>query len=211
MNDDRFEDFLKHASQDYRVPPPTPREEMWGRIQAARRLRSAKRPIEANRRLWFGIAAGVAALLTVGIAIGRWSVPATSGDGVPAEVAETTDDQPFLQFVSADYLQQTDLFLSLFRTEAESGSVDSSLAGWAWDLLTKTRLMLASPAGEDVELRPLLEDLELILIQIARYGNAGDESELDFIKQDLNGRDVELRLRAKLSAVDGVLPVGGSI
>jgi hypothetical protein len=213
MSDDRFEDFLKDAAPDYRTPPATPREEMWGRIQAARRVRSTKRPVEWHPKLWWGVAAGVAALLTVGIAIGRWSVSGVrdANPSVSTTMADATEDQPFFQLVSADYLQQTDLFLSLFRTEAESGAVDSSMAGWAWDLLTTTRLMLASPAGEDVELRPLLEDLELILIQIARYGTAHDESELEFIKQDMNGRDVELRLRARLSAAGDVLPVGGRI
>lgn len=211
--DDRFEDFLKEAARDYREPPPTPREEMWGRIQAARQLRSARRFTHRSGRPWWGVAAGVAALLMVGIAIGRWSAAGVgeSDASGPVTVAEAADDDPFVRLVSAEYLQQTDLFLSLFRTETESGTMDSSLAVWAWDLLTTTRLMLSSPAGEDVELRPLLEDLELILIQIARYGPARDEAELDFIKQDLNGRDVELRLRAKLSAVGSELPVGGQI
>jgi len=42
MTDDRFDWVLREAAQDYHRPPDTPREEMWQRIEAARRARRAR-------------------------------------------------------------------------------------------------------------------------------------------------------------------------
>ncbi len=36
MTDDRFDERLRQAAQDYHRPPATPREELWQRIAAAR-------------------------------------------------------------------------------------------------------------------------------------------------------------------------------
>jgi hypothetical protein len=74
MNDDEFDELLRDASASYRLPPEPPREAMWEAIGRARDA-SCVIPI-ASRRLthrWLTIAAGVAAVLVVGIAIGRAS------------------------------------------------------------------------------------------------------------------------------------------
>src|SRR5258705_311631 len=46
MTEDRFEERLRQAAQDYHRPPATPREELWNRIAAAR----AARPAALERR-----------------------------------------------------------------------------------------------------------------------------------------------------------------
>jgi hypothetical protein len=74
MNDDEFDELLRDASASYRLPPEPPREAMW---EAIARARDASRviPIASGRltHRWLTIAAGVAAVLVVGIAIGRAS------------------------------------------------------------------------------------------------------------------------------------------
>ncbi|MFL5473948.1 MAG: hypothetical protein ACJ8AM_16460, partial [Gemmatimonadales bacterium] len=91
--DDRFDDLLRDSAREYNDPPETPREELWQRIVAAReaeRAASKEKSDDADgershilpfRRLsrvrpgrpltW---AAGIAAVLALGIGLGRMSV-----------------------------------------------------------------------------------------------------------------------------------------
>lgn len=73
MNDptDRLDTVIRGAVRDLDVPPPTPREAMWARIEAARRpVVIPLRP----RRSWPRWAVGLAAVLALGIGIGRWTM-----------------------------------------------------------------------------------------------------------------------------------------
>ncbi|MES2179333.1 MAG: hypothetical protein V4550_15850 [Gemmatimonadota bacterium] len=80
MNDE-FDDLINDAKRTYNVPPVVPREAMWEAISRAR-AEAAAAPIAAARQgqRWISAAAGIAAVLVVGIAIGRASKeqPATS-------------------------------------------------------------------------------------------------------------------------------------
>ncbi len=55
--------------------------------------------------------------------------------------------------------------------------------------------MLDSPAARDVRLKGLLEDLELVLAQIAQLPASGDREGVQLITQGLEQRSVLLRLR----------------
>src|SRR5207302_8867682 len=70
MSDDRFDEWLRQAAQDYHRPPATPREELWTRIAAARAARR-RHVIVVRPTLRWGV--GIAAVLALGVAIGRWS------------------------------------------------------------------------------------------------------------------------------------------
>jgi len=71
MTDDGFEEFLQREARGYNAPPPTPREEMWARIDAERRTRRAGREVTiARRRVWWTVGAGIAAALVLGVGIG---------------------------------------------------------------------------------------------------------------------------------------------
>jgi hypothetical protein len=96
MNDDEFDELLRDASASYRLPPEPPREAMW---EAIARARDASRviPIASGRRTprWLTIAAGIAAVLVVGIAIGRASrdvavTKSVASATVPSSVADST-------------------------------------------------------------------------------------------------------------------------
>src|SRR3989442_4544041 len=70
MTEDRVDRLLQDAVQDYHRPPPTPREEMWQRIAAAR---AARRQRAIVLRPWLRWGLRIAALLLLGFAIGRWT------------------------------------------------------------------------------------------------------------------------------------------
>jgi hypothetical protein len=61
--------------------------------------------------------------------------------------------------------------------------------------LTRTRLLLDSPAANDPTMRNLLEDLELVLAQVVHLENNQSRTELDLINRALEQRDVIPRLR----------------
>ena len=71
----------------------------------------------------------------------------------------------------------------------------------ARQLLQRTRLLRQSPVVTDnVQLRNLLDDVELILLQIATFAHGGDARELDFVEQGMTERSVMLRLRSAVPA-----------
>jgi hypothetical protein len=212
MTEEKFEEFLQQAAQDYNRPPETPRAEMWARIDAVRAKRRGERDLERAARPWVLWAAGIAAVLLLGIGIGRMTAPGQPGDE-PAPVASTTEDPAdegavMFQVAAAEYLETTDAFLSLFQTEARAGRADAQVAAWADDLLTTARLMLDSPVARDPNFRELLEDLELILVQISQYATYQSTEELELIEQGLDERNVQLRLQAALATGDELMGQG---
>jgi hypothetical protein len=203
---DRFDERLREAARDYHTPPPTPRDEMWAEI-AARRAADRRRVV----RPWMRWGMGVAAVLLLGMAIGRFTAPRVAAPLGPEQVADqgAVPEGAVYQVAARQYLSRAEVFLTDFRAERTGGSVDSSFAAAARELLTSTRLMLDSPAGQDPRLRSLLEDLELILAQIAQF----DRGDTQLIEQGLEQRGVLLRLRAEIPAGPATAagPGGGAL
>jgi len=239
--EDRFDAMLREAAQDYHEPPVPPKSEMWEKISAAReRGRGAEgqrdrvlpfRPF-ARPRIRFIV--GIAALLALGVAIGRISVsknpvesgtaqvPATEpgtgtgpGTGVvsasppsvsrpaPREesVAERRDRGTLAaQVATVEHLGQVESFLTEFTTRR--AALDFS--GQARDLLSTTRLLLDSKRLTDLGTRKLLEDLELVLMQIATLnppgGGADRRQDLDLITDGLAQSHLQTRLRNAVPA-----------
>jgi len=201
MTDDRFDWVLREAAQDYHRPPDTPREEMWQRIEAARRARRA-RVLALRPWLRWGLAA--AAVLAIGVGLGRVSMQHQQTIVVaPGDLA--------YRVAAAQYLSRTEALLTGFRSEARTGRIDVQFAGQARDLLTTTRLMLDSPAAEGPRLRSLLEDLELVLAQIAQVPQGSDRADLQLINQGLEQRSVLLRLRTANPAGPGPVRAQGAL
>ncbi len=208
MTDDRFDERLRQAAQDYHRPPATPREELWHRIAATRAARK-RRVIVVRTTLRWGV--GIAALLALGVAIGRWSAPGSESPSSPA-VAAGTDQASTLAYrvAAAQYLTRTEALLTGFRAEARSPSVPAAqFSRQARDLLATTRLMLDSPAARDARLKGLLEDLELVLAQIAQLPASGDREDVQSINQGLDQRSVLLRLRTANPAGPGPVRTQG--
>jgi len=196
--DPKFDQWLRHAAQAYNAPRPTPRDEMWARIQAGRVRRAAP---------WLRWGLAAAALLVLGIGIGRWTAhQGTSvAGGTPVAIADTTGNGLVYQVAATQYFSRTETFLTGFRADLRAGRVDTRFTGQARDLLTTTRLLLDSPAADDPRMRALLEDLELVLVQISQLEAGRDNRNADLITQDMDQRSVLPKLRSAIPA--GPVPV----
>ncbi len=212
MTDERFEEFLKQAVREYNAPPETPRAEMWARIDEVRAKRRGERYVERGSRPWVHWAAGIAAILVLGIGIGRMTVPGmepTGGAPVASAVEEPAeDDNLVFRFATAEYFEAAEAFLSLFKVEARAGQADAEVGTWARDLLATARLMMDSPAADDPIFLELLEDLELILVQISQYASHQSTEELELIEQGIEERSVHLRLQAASALGDELMARG---
>lgn len=85
------------------------------------------------------------------------------------------------------YLFHTAALLASLPSDRTTATTDTSIANRAGDLLTQTHLLLDSRAGSDPTLHRLLEDLELVLAQVARQRSNTD---LQLIHQAIAVRDV---------------------
>ena len=196
MNDDRFDERMREAARDYHQPPETPREEMWSAI-VARRRRSATRVFILRPAWRWGLS--MAAVLLVGVAIGLLLRPVTQGT-VPASGIATRSNLAY-GVAAVQYLNRTETLLTGFRADARAGRVDTLFIDQARELLSSTRLLLQCPAGQDPHLKPLLEDLELVLAQIALLpGGRRDTLDVDLITQGMDQQSVLTRLRTAIPA-----------
>jgi hypothetical protein len=201
MTDDGLGERLERAAREYHRPPATPREEMWARVQAERtRRRSTPRVIELRPWLRWSLAA--AAVLLVGVAIGRFSAP--DGHQTAADVVAILPPQagPDLAYrvAAAQYLTRTEALLTGFRGDVRRTASDTQFVEQARELLLTTRLMLGSPVAKSPRMKALLEDLEVVLAQIATLpsGRRGEDARL--INEAIEQRSVLLKLRTSVPA-----------
>jgi hypothetical protein len=204
MDDENVPDHICAAVRELGTPPDVPRDAMWQRIEATRRARRATPAGAVPRRRATAIlrwSLPLAAALALGVALGRLSLrdrapaPAfvASADTAPAAV-EATTARPYV-VAAVRHLVSTEALLTSLDEDARTGQVHEASA-WARDLLTNTRLLKDSPAAADPQLAALLDDLELILAQIAALPTAPPAQELRFIEDGIARNDVIGRLRA---------------
>ena len=271
--DDRIDDLIRDEARDYNEPPAAPRDRMWERIEMARKggraegrkeqpalaavsgaRRAPERTFRRSALPPFRLGVGIAALLALGIGIGRSMeradshrspvvatapsaspserVPANSMDTAsvivspesPAGGRELASTQPMRRAVEVpatlaannerragagataydmaldQHLGQSEAFLTLFRSSVRSGRMDPVAFATARQLLSTNRLLLDSRAGASAGSRQLLQDLELVLAQIAQLGAAGDSSDVHMVTEDMDRGDVLPRLRIAVPA-----------
>lgn len=200
--------------RDYNRPGPVPRDEMWSVISDAidSRVPTQQDPELARpsivrlvpRRGWMRPAMAAAAVLVVGIGIGRMSERAPVGEeeGVSSGVVPSTAGAvraPEFRAVAADYLLDTEAFLTLLRADAREGRLEGDMGAWARSLLLQTRVLMETGQAPDPAVRRLLEDLELILVEVARVpvnDTRRASEELKWIDEGMESQDVLPRLRA---------------
>ena len=209
MDDDRFEDVLRDLPRSYNEPPAPPLDEMWAAIERAH----FDTPVPITRARSVVVRAPwlvAAAALIVGIGIGRYLPGAsrsaggapglTNASGSPAPAPETSAVADAYREQTNHYLGQAAALLISLPTRDANGKTDSTFAAKATDLLVTTRLLIDSPAAaQDAKLRSLLEDLELVLVQIARLRTEKNRSDLDLIHQAVEQGDVLSRLNSAVA------------
>ena len=207
MDDNELDEVLHDFPRTFNTPPAPPLDEMWGVIEDAHfnSPASVSRPSGITSRLpWLA----AAATLVIGVGIGRYAPFAKKPDtgATPASAVASTQGLPpgtDTSAVADAYRDQTSRYLGqaaalLISLPVEHASVktDASFAGKAADLLVTTRLLIDSPAAQDPKLRALLEDLELVLVQIARLRGERAKGDLDLIHQAVEQGDVLSRLNS---------------
>ena len=121
---------------------------------------------------------------------------------VPPERAGTRDPQSSAyQVAEVNHLSEAEAMLTSFRTRSPSDQQqDARLASWARDLLSKTRLLLDSPVAEDPQRRPLLQDLELLLVQIVQLSPASTPQDRELVERTLQQDNLMTKLRTAIPA-----------
>jgi hypothetical protein len=199
----RLDALLAETLRDYNRPPQTPRDRLWARIAAERAAREA-RPRPRWRSPWLWLPAAAAALLIVGVMIGRDTLRQDAERALATQAAEHGREKTALiyRLAATPVLARSEALLTQFRSAAWQPGASGEQIGWAKELLLETRLLLDSPAATDPELKRLLEDLELMLLQIAEAAGSGDPAERALINEGLEQRGLLARLRARIPAGD---------
>jgi hypothetical protein len=208
MDDDRFDDVLQGLSRGFNTPPEPPLDDMWMVIEDAHF--NARVPISATRRMtsrapWLAAAAA----LIIGIGVGRYlprggNSPGNAASATTANRASATSDTSAVANAYRDqttrYLGQAAALLVSLPAKDANGRTDAAFASKATDLLVTTRLLIDSPAAvQDPKLHSLLEDLELVLVQIARLRSEKNKGDLDLIHQAVEQGDVLSRLNSAVA------------
>lgn len=169
----------------------------------------------ARRSRWARIPATVrwsmaaAALLVLGLGIGRMTAPGTTPRVAEGDFGAMSPDPQILRTASVEHLGRTESLLTLLRADARSGRVESTVGDWAKQLLSQTRLLMDAQPASDPVMEELLKDLELVLIQIVGVANTPPEdrarvrSELNLALEGLEEREVLPRIQAVVPAGPG--------
>lgn len=202
---------LTHLYKAANPVPPTPSDEIWPKIEAKLPGGSAQAHprVEPMSRLprgpvWkWAAAAGV--VLAIGVGIGRSSVAAPDGDVAirpPRTVDPLPASQPSLQAFDAltrSRIADLEPLLTMISTDGDGGRYDPQMGEWAKGQLNRTRLALDSPGASDPVVRAVLEDLELILMQVATLADVGEaraSQEMSLIARAIDEQGLLDRVRA---------------
>jgi hypothetical protein len=96
---------------------------------------------------------------------------------------------------SREHLGRAEALISVIAATPADAVMDSLTGRWARDMLTNTRLLLDSPAGDDPSRRQLLEDLETVLVLLVQRSGAAVE-ERALLDRSLQRTQLLTRLRS---------------
>lgn len=202
MDEDRLDQLLREAAQAYHRPPAVPRDEIWARVQAARKAGrdqgapaidlASRRPVWTRWRPWIALAA----TLLLGVALGRLVQPSPAPAPPPVAAAAPEAPSTAARLAAVDHLSRIETLL----TEYRAGETGPDFHAAARDLLAQTRLWLDGDRLTDPRLRSLLEDLELMLVQIVQLAPQHTTDEREIIDQGMAERQIRTRLRAAIPA-----------
>ncbi len=214
MNDPAFEAWLAKVAPTLNEPKAVPRREMWEAIQAARTTAQDAQAgrlsgvIPLRRSTW-RLLSVIAAALLLGVAIDRVALRSADRESVPVVVlpstpSDSSDPSRLYRMAAAQTLTQAEALLTAYRAGAERERdpiAARQLGSWGREVLGSTRLLIDSPAGDDPQLRALLNDLELVLVQIIQLSGAQlDATDRALIDEALQNRDLLPRIRTAVPA-----------
>lgn len=207
MSEEHQDRLIRELAQDFNDPPATPRDEIWSRVAQRRQHRETASRWRRLASPWVWMPAAAAAILFMGIMIGRDSLRQQAEQAVAEYRQELAGEnaRTLFQLAAGPTLGRAETLLTQYRS-GSLGTEGGRLASWAGELIAETRLLMDSPAAEDPELKRLLEDMELVLLRIQRAAKNGGTSEREQIKQAIEDRDLLLRLRAKIPTGDSGFP-----
>ena len=204
MSEEKFEAWLKEHADDYHRPPAdVPRDEMWNAIARTRQARPS--PV-VGRIGWvapFRYVVAASLLIGAGIGLGYWMRgPAATAPVVVTSTSAASDSavtRTVYDVASVQHLTAVEAMLTSFRAE-ERSETDLALQRWARDLLSSTRLLMDSPAGEDAVRRQLLEDLEYVLAQIVQLDPNAPAEDRALVDRAITREQVLTRVRSSIPA-----------
>lgn len=104
------------------------------------------------------------------------------------------------QVATEKHLEDAEALLTSFALEGRDSKMDAQFAGWARGLLSNTRLLIDSPAGNDPRRAKLLGDLELVLAQIVQLSPNAPQQDRELIQGSIQNGHVMTRLRSAIPA-----------
>jgi len=205
MDDNRLDELLTDAARSYRPPPDAPLDAIWSRVEA-----EAFTALPSRRAPgWRTFAGAIAATLLFGVLVGRATVNrdvstplAVNSSRTPAQLASAPAGDPY-QRTTQEFLGRTAVLLAALPSPGRPGINDERLTEQARQLLGTTRLLLDSPVGHEQRMKDLLEDLELVLAQVARLQSQRPGEALTLINEALEERDVVPRIRSAVADLSG--------
>jgi hypothetical protein len=201
MTDERLNELLADAAKTYRVPPEPDLEGIWREVEREAFSEPARRRLSWWRTpSWPVLAMAAAASLALGVGLGRVSSPRVAGAPVIAAspAAPSAELPAGYDRTATELLGKTVILLAALPAE-RGRDASVRFSSQASEMLSTTRLLLDSPAASDPRFKELLQDLELVLAQIARlHGGRGPE-EIELIKDAVEERDVVPRIHSAVA------------
>jgi len=205
MDEKRLDELLADAVHTYRVPPEPPFDAIWSRVEEEAFAQATMRRTGPG---WRSLAAAVAASLVVGVSVGRFSTHSAHPAAVtvvnastvtPALTAAAQVAAAPYQRATEEFLGSTALLLAALPRDGSGDQASTLLPEQAAQLLTTTRLLLDSPISTNPRMKALLQDLELVLAQVARLQPRRENVTLTLISQTLEERELVPRIRSAVA------------
>lgn len=199
LPDEALDRLIVSARASYHVPPAPDLDALWRGVEA-RRGRRGTRTIATH---WWRVA-GIAAAIVLAFTLGRASVRSAgvelpvvaSAEHAGANTTANSSANTPVTTTTSQLLGQTAVLLTALPVDGADPASDRRFAQQAGELLTTTRLLLSSRAAEsDPTLRTLLEDLELMLAQVARLRAGETRTERELITEALQQQNLVPRIR----------------
>jgi hypothetical protein len=184
------------------VPEPDAafEQRMWARVQPALDARTATAfPFPGRRRSWPGLvaAAGLAAAVTAAVFVARaWEPSPGTAAPAMAAAADPNGRERVLLAALDDHFQRSEMLLVELLNAADTDELGFERET-ADDLVDWSRLYRATAVDNGkFRLAEMLEDLESVLVEIARSPDQMDPSDLRWLRAGIEDDNLLFKVRA---------------